>query len=221
MFANIFCFLWNVLCSRTFFVPFVPFFTHVSKPITPTTITTTTKLLLGPLSRARGQKLENIIQATRLSYSQQESFIYVGFKHLGKIFYRLEATQYFFTFPNYWEFLKIYISASKKFQSGKSQKNFLLMDKSRWKKKFLKQKQQLQNSFTFSKWGILCVNLLCRNTVITSFDISRFTTQLSAHSLDEILPFFTRNKSYIFKYRVFIKSFNRQGTYSLIMSEYM
>ena len=41
---------------RTFFVLFVTFFAHVSTPTTRTT-TRTTKLLVGPLSGARGQKV--------------------------------------------------------------------------------------------------------------------------------------------------------------------
>ena len=41
--------------SLHIFVPFGTFFTHASTPTTRTT--RTTKLLLGPLSRARGQKL--------------------------------------------------------------------------------------------------------------------------------------------------------------------
>ena len=65
MFANIFCYICNifcyfchVLCLLTFFVTFVTFFELVSTPRTTTTRTTTrtTKLLLGPLSVARGQK---------------------------------------------------------------------------------------------------------------------------------------------------------------------
>ena len=43
---------------RTFFVPFGKFFGRVS---TPTTTTRTIKLLLGPLSRARGQKLRRTV----------------------------------------------------------------------------------------------------------------------------------------------------------------
>ena len=52
-----FCHFKRDTLSRTFFVPFIaffdPFFTHVSAPRTTRTIT---KLLLGPLSIARGQK---------------------------------------------------------------------------------------------------------------------------------------------------------------------
>ena len=44
---------------KEFFVPFGTFFAHVSTPTT-TTTKTTTKLVLGPLSRARGQKLKKI-----------------------------------------------------------------------------------------------------------------------------------------------------------------
>ena len=44
LFANIFCF-------------FEPFFTHVSTPTRTTRRARTTKLLLGPLSRACGQKM--------------------------------------------------------------------------------------------------------------------------------------------------------------------
>ena len=51
----------HIFFRRTFFVPlhiFVPFGTFFTHASTPTTRTTrTTKLLLGPLSRARGQKL--------------------------------------------------------------------------------------------------------------------------------------------------------------------
>ena len=38
-----------------FFAPFVAFFTHVSTPTT-----RTTKLLFGPLSKARGQQIHSI-----------------------------------------------------------------------------------------------------------------------------------------------------------------
>ena len=50
-FCHILCYLCHVFCLLTFFVTFVTFFTHDSLPPT-----TTTKLLLGPLSVARGQK---------------------------------------------------------------------------------------------------------------------------------------------------------------------
>ena len=45
------------LVRKRFFAPFVPFFTHVSTPTTTRITTATTKLLLGPLSRARGRKI--------------------------------------------------------------------------------------------------------------------------------------------------------------------
>ena len=49
-----FLFICTFLFPCTLFVPFGTFFTHVSTPTTTATITT--KLLLGPLSVARGQK---------------------------------------------------------------------------------------------------------------------------------------------------------------------
>ena len=52
LFAHISCSIRNIFCSQTFFVPFGTFFAQDSTP----PITTTTKLLLGPLSIARGQK---------------------------------------------------------------------------------------------------------------------------------------------------------------------
>ena len=68
--TNIFCYFCNVFCLLTFFVTYVTFFTHVS---TPRTTTRTTKLLLGPLSVARGQKTEismnfNMIRNFRVKF---------------------------------------------------------------------------------------------------------------------------------------------------------
>ena len=55
-FCNIFCYFCNIFCLQTFFVTFVTFFELVSTPTRTRTTTRTTKLLLGPLSVARGQK---------------------------------------------------------------------------------------------------------------------------------------------------------------------
>ena len=48
--ANMFCSIWNKFWSRTFFLTFLTFFELYSTP------KTTTKLLLGHLSIARGQR---------------------------------------------------------------------------------------------------------------------------------------------------------------------
>ena len=67
---HIFCSIWNKFCSRTFLVPFVPIFTYVSTPTA--TTTRTTKLLLGPLSRARGQKYIHASSSIVLGVKQTE-----------------------------------------------------------------------------------------------------------------------------------------------------
>ena len=53
-FSNFFCSICNKICSQTFFVPLVTFF---QLDFTPRRRTTTTKLLLKPLSVASGKKV--------------------------------------------------------------------------------------------------------------------------------------------------------------------
>ena len=77
---HIFCSLAHFLFPCTLFVPFGTFFTHVSTPTT-TRITTTTKLLLGPLSVARGQKTEkiDILNCSKRFCSELSSHVFEKF----------------------------------------------------------------------------------------------------------------------------------------------
>ena len=59
LFAHIFCSIWKHFCSQTSSVPFETFFAPGSTSPRRTRATTT-KLLLGPLRVARGQKMNNV-----------------------------------------------------------------------------------------------------------------------------------------------------------------
>ena len=73
---------------RTFFVLFVKFFAHVS---TPTTRTTRTKLLLGPLSEGRGQKYDKFYNMMSYKYlaTDFERFVDCWYQNRWTIIYTL------------------------------------------------------------------------------------------------------------------------------------
>ena len=104
-FMKKFCSLAYFLYPCTIFVRFGTCSAHDSPP---TLRTTTTKLLLGPLSIARGQKVRNIFSEThfRGHFAQQVNFssrYLIGGHGRGQVPARLSGTRLIFFFrPSYW-----------------------------------------------------------------------------------------------------------------------